>query len=290
MDLSSFASKIIPSIEGATAPVYSNFRIGNLAADPSSLDRRLGTDRCSLYDFRCEAYQPSCVVFLVDNVCFNLAIHIVEIAPMTFELWLAFTAASIVLLLIPGPTILTVISYSVAHGKQANIPLVLAVALGDSTALALSLLGLGALLAASAFWFTAIKWIGGLYLIYLGIKLLRAGITTAITTAPESPGSKWKLFANMWLVTALNPKGIIFFVAFLPQFINTAESVAPQLWILSSTFVFLAIMNATMYAVFAGTARRVLSSPKANRRFNMAGGSMLTAAGIWALAARQPTA
>jgi len=94
----------------------------------------------------------------------------------------------------------------------------------------------------------------------------------------------------MWLVTALNPKGIIFFVAFLPQFINTAESVAPQLWILSSTFVFLATMNAIMYAVFAGMARRVLSSPKANRRFNLAGGSMLTAAGIWALTASQHTA
>jgi threonine/homoserine/homoserine lactone efflux protein len=89
-------------------------------------------------------------------------------------MWLAFVAASVVLLVIPGPTILTVISYSVAHGRKANVPLVAAVALGDSTALLLSLLGLGALLAISAFWFTAVKLIGGLYLIYLGIKLLRA--------------------------------------------------------------------------------------------------------------------
>ena len=209
---------------------------------------------------------------------------------MTIELWLAFTAASMVLLLIPGPTILTVISYSVAHGKRANIPLVIAVALGDSTALALSLLGLGTLLATSAFWFTAIKWIGGLYLLYLGVKLFRAGITTTIANAPELPGSMWKLFINTWLVTALNLKGIVFFVAFLPQFLNTAESVAPQLWILSSTFVLLATLNATMYAVFAGTARRILSSPKAHQRFNVAGGSMLTAAGIWALSARQQAA
>ncbi len=209
---------------------------------------------------------------------------------MTIELWLAFAAASIVLLLIPGPTILTVISYSVAHGKKANIPLVLAVALGDSTALALSLLGLGALLAASAFWFTAIKWIGGLYLIYLGVKLLLAGITTTVSNAAELPGSKWKLFVNTWLVTALNPKGIIFFVAFLPQFLNTAEPVAPQLWILACTFVLLATINATMYAVFAGTARRILRSPKAHKRFNLAGGSMLTVAGIWALSAKRQVA
>src|SRR4029453_9237914 len=95
---------------------------------------------------------------------------------MSLQLWLAFAAASAVLLIIPGPTILTVISYSVAHGRRANVPLVLAVALGDSTALALSLLGLGTLLAASAFWFSLVKWVGGLYLVWLGAKLLRAGL------------------------------------------------------------------------------------------------------------------
>ena len=95
---------------------------------------------------------------------------------MSIELWITFVAASIVLLLIPGPTILTVISYSMSHGYKAKIPLILAVALGDSTALALSLLGLGVLLAESAFWFQAVKWVGGLYLIFLGIKLFMAGI------------------------------------------------------------------------------------------------------------------
>ena len=206
---------------------------------------------------------------------------------MTLQLWFAFSAASIVLLLIPGPTILTVISYSVAHGKQANIPLVLAVALGDATALFLSLLGLGALLATSAVWFTVIKWAGGLYLLYLGITLIRSGVKPAPEEAPKLPGSKWKLFFNTWLVTALNPKGIIFFVAFLPQFINSAKPVSPQLWILSITFVLLATLNATMYAVFASTARKIFSSPVALRRFNIAGGSMLSIAGLWAITARQ---
>ncbi len=206
---------------------------------------------------------------------------------MTIELWAAFVAASIVMLIIPGPTILTVISYSVAHGKRANAPLVLAVALGDSTALILSLLGLGALLATSALWFIVIKWIGGLYLLYLGAKLFRTGVSTSIAVTPNLPGSRWKLFANTWLVTALNPKGIIFFVAFLPQFLNTANAIAPQLWILSSTFVLLATLNATLYAVFAGTARRILTSHAAQKRFNSAGGSLLSAAGIWALTARQ---
>ena len=109
---------------------------------------------------------------------------------MSIQLWLAFVAASAILLIIPGPTILTVISYSIAHGRRANLPLVAAVALGDSTALVVSLLGLGALLATSAFWFTVVKWVGGLYLLYLGVKLLRAGITAAELAAPAAPQSR----------------------------------------------------------------------------------------------------
>ena len=207
---------------------------------------------------------------------------------MSIELWLAFIAASAVLLIIPGPTILTVISYSVAHGRRANVPLVAAVALGDSTALVVSLLGLGALLATSAFWFMVIKWVGGLYLLFLGIKLLRAGISPTEIAAPAAPGSRLRLFANTYLVTALNPKGIVFFVAFLPQFINPRADATQQLWMLAITFVSMATLNATLYAVFAGSARKLLASPRAQRRFNLAGGSLLSIAGVWALLARRP--
>lgn len=205
---------------------------------------------------------------------------------MSLETWLAFAAASAVLLVIPGPTILTVISYSVAHGGRANAPLVAAVALGDSTALVLSLLGLGALLAASAFAFTVVKLVGGTYLIYLGIKLLRSGVSPGIG-APQAPASRWRLFANTYLVTALNPKGIVFFVAFLPQFINPAGDVPRQLWLLAITFVVMATANAALYAVFAASARRLLASASAQRRFNFAGGALLSAAGAWALLAKR---
>lgn len=204
---------------------------------------------------------------------------------MSLETWLAFLGASAVLVMLPGPTILTVISYSIAHGRRARLPLVLA--LGDSTALVLSLLGLGALLAASAFWFTVVKTAGGLYLLYLGFKLLRAGVSPAALPATAASGSRWKLFANTYLVTALNPKGIIFFVAFLPQFIDPAGDVTRQLWILSGTFVACAGLNATAYAVFAGSARRLLASPRAQRGFNLGGGALLSAAGVWALLARR---
>ncbi|PMR76541.1 LysE family translocator [Billgrantia endophytica] len=207
---------------------------------------------------------------------------------MSIELWLAFVAASIVMLAIPGPTILTVISYSLASGRRTNLPLVAAVTLGDSTALAMSLLGLGALLATSALWFTVVKWIGGLYLLYLGIKLLRAGVTADVVLAPAGSAPRWKLFANTYLVTALNPKGIVFFMAFLPQFIDPRAAAGPQLWGLAVTFVVLATLNAALYALFAASARRALAAPRAQRYFNLAGGSVLSAAGIWTLMARRP--
>jgi len=205
---------------------------------------------------------------------------------VAIELWLAFALASCALLIIPGPTILTVISYSVAHGNRANIPLIVAVALGDTTALILSLAGLGAVLATSAWLFTVIKWVGGLYLIYLGISLIRSGNLVLSTERPTVLESRWKLFTNTWLVTALNPKGIIFFVAFLPQFIDRTEPVAPQLWILSATFVMLATLNSALYATFATHARQFLLAPKAQRRFSVGGGSLLAIAGVWALSAK----
>ena len=206
---------------------------------------------------------------------------------MPIELWLAFVVASAVVLVIPGPTILTVISYSIAHGRRASVPLVAAVALGDCTSLAFSLLGLGALLAASAFWFDAVKLAGGLYLLWLGVKLLRAGVSAAEVPANTASHSRWRLFANTYLVTALNPKGIVFFVAFLPQFTAPGGHMTFQLWVLAATFVCMAVINATLYAVFAAKTRRLLASHRAQRGFNTVGGSLLFAAGVWALLARR---
>jgi threonine/homoserine/homoserine lactone efflux protein len=203
---------------------------------------------------------------------------------MSFEHFTAFIVASAILLIIPGPTVLTVISYSLTHGRRANVPLVAAVALGDSTALTLSLFGLGALLAASAFWFAMVKWIGGLYLLWLGIRLMRADVSPAQT--PEEslmPDSRLRLFVNTYLVTALNPKGILFFVAFLPQFVSPDGNATLQLWLLAGTFVMMATLNATMYAVFAASARKMLTSARARRCVHIAGGAILSTAGLWAL-------
>ncbi len=207
---------------------------------------------------------------------------------MNFELWIAFITASSILLIIPGPTILTVVSYSISHGNRVKLPLIVAVALGDSTALVLSLLGLGTLLAQSAFWFQLVKWIGGLYLLYLGLKMLWSGFKSSdILSAENRSESGMKLFLNTYLVTALNPKGIVFFIAFLPQFISSDHAINQQLWVLAVTFVALAVFNASLYAIFAGQARKLLTLPRTQQIFNITGGSLLSIAGIWALTAKR---
>ena len=186
---------------------------------------------------------------------------------MPIEIWISFVVVSAVLLVIPGPTLLTVISYSMAHGRQANIVLVAAVALGDSTGLAVSLLGLGALLATSTSWFTVVKWAGGLYLLVLGINLLRTSRSSPAPALPSVPGPRWKVFVSTYLVTALNPKGVVFFVAFLPQFVDSNSPAGPQLWILAITFVTLAALITTVYAVSASSAREVFLSSRAQKPF-----------------------
>ncbi len=197
---------------------------------------------------------------------------------MTFEQWLAFAAASAVLLVIPGPTILLVISYSLTQGRRAARATVAGVALGDFTAMTASMLGLGLLLSASAELFTILKWIGAAYLVYLGIKMWRAPVGE-LGKADTGEVRPRRIFLHTYIVTALNPKGLVFFVAFLPQFLDPAEPVVPQLVIFEVTFLVLATLNATLYGLLAAGARRTIRKPAVQRWVNRTGGTLLIGAG-----------
>jgi threonine/homoserine/homoserine lactone efflux protein len=198
---------------------------------------------------------------------------------MPVEIWVAFAAASAVLVLIPGPTVLLVVSYAMGQGWRTALPMAVGVALGDFTAMTLSMLGLGALLAASAVSFTILKWIGAVYLIWLGVKLWRAGATlhAAPRTGSASPA---RMLGHAWLVTALNPKSITFFVAFLPAFLDPKADFLTQMTILEATFLFLAFVNALGYALIASKARGLVANPRAIGTINKTGGGLLIAAGI----------
>ena len=197
---------------------------------------------------------------------------------MTFESWAAFTAASAVLLIIPGPTVLLVVSYALGQGWRTVLPMTVGVALGDFTAMTLSMLGLGALLAASATLFTVLKWVGAAYLVYLGIKLWRAGGT--LEAAPRTDAaSAAKMLGHAWLVTALNPKSITFFVAFLPAFLDPRADFVTQMMAFEATFLLLAFANAFGYALVATRARGFVANPRAIGMVNKVGGGLLIGAG-----------
>lgn len=198
---------------------------------------------------------------------------------MSIEVWIAFVLASAVILIIPGPTILLVVSQAIAHGGRSVIPLVAGVVLGDFTAMTLSLLGLGAVLSASAALFAVLKWVGAVYLVNLGIKLWRANpADDAPSSIAWAPSGK-KFFERAFVVTALNPKSIAFFVAFVPQFVSLQAPSVAQLVLLEATFVTLAGINAALYAVFAGRLRDKMGNLKIRRWFNRCGGGALMGAG-----------
>lgn len=198
---------------------------------------------------------------------------------MAWESWLAFTAATAILLIIPGPTILLVISYALGQGWRSALPMAVGVALGDFTAMTVSMLGLGALLATSATIFTILKWIGAAYLIWLGIKLWRAGGQLNATPKTDR-ASALKMLGHAWIVTALNPKSITFFVAFLPQFLDPQASFLQQMVVFETTFLVLAFGNAFGYALVASRARAAIRNERVVATVNRVGGSLLIGAGI----------
>jgi threonine/homoserine/homoserine lactone efflux protein len=201
---------------------------------------------------------------------------------MTIEAWLAFTAASAALLVIPGPTILLVVSYALGQGWRSALPMAVGVALGDFTSMTLSILGVGALLATSATVFTLLKWVGAAYLVWLGIKLWQAG-GTLDGTPRTNAAPALKMLGHAWVVTALNPKSITFFVAFLPQFLDPRADFWAQMLVVETTFLALAFANVLGYALVATRARMIVQRPQAMRIVNRAGGSLLIGAGVAAI-------
>ncbi len=210
---------------------------------------------------------------------------------MSWELWIAFVVASSALLAIPGPTVLIVVSYALGKGRQTAWATVPGLTLGDFVAMTISLLGAGAILAASAELFTILKLAGAGYLIWLGIKLWRArpdpdaAMGAPIGTAGGGEGRR--MFWNSFVVTALNPKSIVFFIAFVPQFIDPTAPVFAQFVILEATFLFLAAVNGVIWAVLAGNMRARFQRPSTLRLANRIGGSFLIGAGLLTAFARR---
>ncbi|MCF6321978.1 MAG: LysE family translocator [Rhizobiaceae bacterium] len=198
---------------------------------------------------------------------------------MSLELWLAFTLASMALLAIPGPTVMLVVSYVMGRGRGSAWATVPGVVLGDFTAMTLSLLGAGVVLQASSGLFTLLKIAGAFYLVWLGIKLWRTKPELPSVSNTPAKDSDASMFWSTYVVTSLNPKGIIFFIAFLPQFIDPALPALQQFIVMEITFLTLAAMNIILWVLLAAKLRTGFNRPSTLKIINRIGGSILIAAG-----------
>ncbi len=200
---------------------------------------------------------------------------------MEFNVWIAFIAASTALLLIPGPTVLLVMSYALSQGRQVALATVAGVAVGDLIAMTASLAGLGALVLASATLFTVLKWVGAAYLVYIGIQLFRSASSASIGEIDQGVKVPARgVFGHAAAVTALNPKSVVFFIAFVPQFVDPENALLPQFTILTATFVGLAALNALVYALLADKLRAKITKPSVLGWLSRFGGGALVAMGV----------
>lgn len=208
---------------------------------------------------------------------------------MPLDLWLAFVAATVALLLIPGPTVLLVLSYAVSKGRSVAVATALGVALGDFIAMTASLLGLGALVLTSAALFTALKWAGAAYLVWLGVRLLRSAPSGGLQAqSMRRDVTARGVFIHATVVTALNPKSIAFFVAFVPQFLRPEAPLLPQFTLLIATFVGLAALNALAYALLADRLRATIGRPSVITGLTRTGGVALVGMGLATALLRRP--
>jgi threonine/homoserine/homoserine lactone efflux protein len=209
-------------------------------------------------------------------------------AYMPLEIWITFAIATSVLLIIPGPTVMLVVSYALGRGRESAWATVPGVSLGDLTAMTVSLAGAGAVLAASSTLFTVLKLCGAAYLLWLGVGLWRAEPKApVIERAEDAPRDRGRMFWHAYVVTALNPKSIVFFIAFVPQFVVPSAPVLPQFAIMTATFVGLAAVNTLVWALLAGEMRRRFARPETMRLINRTGGSFLIGAGVLTALARR---
>jgi homoserine/homoserine lactone efflux protein len=200
---------------------------------------------------------------------------------MSIEIWLTFVSASLVLCFTPGPTVFLVMGQALSHGKRSILPLAAGAILGDLLLMTASFMGLGLLLSLSSTLFNVIKFIGAAYLIYLGFKTFRtkSEASSQVNKVAKKVHS-YTIFRDALLVTALNPKGIVFFMAFLPLFISTAAPILPQMVLLALSFLAVSLLSVSCYAFLSGYLRSYITKPRVQDGFNKVGGSLLIGAGL----------
>jgi threonine/homoserine/homoserine lactone efflux protein len=195
---------------------------------------------------------------------------------------IAFAIASIVLIEIPGPSLLFALGRALSAGRREAILSVVGNALGLLVQVAAIAVGLGAVVAASATAFTVLKLVGGVYVAYLGVQAIRhrRDARLALDAPVSDPLSTWRALRTGMIVGCTNPKTVVFFVAFLPQFVNSHHAAGPQLLVLGLIFAVLAVASDTCWVLAASRAKAWFSrKPQRLDRLGATGGVMMIGLG-----------
>ena len=196
---------------------------------------------------------------------------------ISYSSLLLFVTGAAILLVIPGPAVFYIVSRSVGQGRAAGLVSAMGIAAGTLFHLAAATLGLSALLASSALAFQFVKYLGAAYLVYLGIRVLRSDVTLALEAA-NGDRQLAHIFGHGVLVNLLNPKTALFFLAFLPQFVEPARGHATlQIFQLGVLFALMGWCSDSMWALLAGTvAERIRGSVRLRRtQRNLSGGALI---------------
>lgn len=197
---------------------------------------------------------------------------------MSLNLYLAYLAACIVLVVVPGPTVTVIVANSLRYGARAGLLNVAGTQLGLAVMIGIVILGLASLLEAIGWWFEVLRLAGAAYLIWLGIKLFRSdGSLDSSQAAPKPRGG---FFLQGFVVLMSNPKIIVLFGALFPQFIDPREDYLEQVLILGVTAMTVAAIFDSIYAVTAGRAGALLSKARV-RLLSQISGASLIGGGVW---------
>ena len=197
---------------------------------------------------------------------------------MELGTWLVYALAAIGLSLTPGPNGLLALTHGAIYGTRRTIATILGGSLGFTLVIALSMFGIGALLAASIELLVLLKWVGGAYLVFLGIQVWRSPSIAASRTDAASSVKTMRLYRAGLFSAISNPKGILFFVAFLPQFIDPASSLLLQFVIMAATFVVIEFAYELMVASLADRIQPWLK--RVGKNFNRVFGAVFISIGV----------
>lgn len=204
---------------------------------------------------------------------------------MPIELLITFILASFVVVIVPGPMVTVIIANSIRYGAKAGLMNVAGSQLGLALVLAVLVAGLNTLMQTIGWWFDWLRLAGAAYLVYLGIKMIRAGGEIGDVTVDDSEGRP-NFFLQGFLVMLSNPKALLFYGAFIPQFINTESNLVGQTIFLGVVFMIVGAIFDSLYALMAGQAGNWLSRSRI-RLTQRISGAFLVGGGVWLALARR---